>query len=656
MSEVRIYRLADLAKRLGRDKGVIIRWEAEGRIPPAERDNHGWRFYTPDDFDLLVRGVEAGTYPAKSRATYQLAELAKELQRDKTTLIRWEMEGRIPPARRDERGWRYYTQDDFDAIVRLVSTHDFFATGPLEPKFAAIPELPELEPEQWLAKAEAEADIAPEPSEYIARVAAESAEPEPAALAATTEDAAPAAPVVWPWIVRATVAAAAIAVIISFASITQPRGSEVAGIFSSVGSAIARAWHALFGDDDSQIALTPPPPPPAPVPAPTPAPAPAPLPVPPPPVVEREVVVREREVVREVPVAAPPAAADADIVSRVISLETRLSKAIGNIADLYSIADATGERETNVVTTFAPSQSIDRLAGVTFIEGTNTFNLTDADIPDSITVSGYLSSGGGSISGPISVSGSGTSTFAHGLTVATGGGNFGVGTSSPTKFASFAGELLFGSSGGTSTNIGSQDIKEHLRVASLEILGACDGCPGAGSSNAAGAAGTVQFSDGASAFDGDAANFFWDNSAKRLGIGTGTPGATLSVNGGAIFVSTSTFIGGLVTPSISATSTLGIYAGGAAAPRLLIDASGNVGIGSTTPAAPFAVANRILFGSAGATSTNIGALDIKEHLRVSSLEILGSCKGCPAGGGSGTINAGTTNRLAYYSDTTTLDS
>lgn len=46
--------------------------------------------------------------------------------------------------------------------------------------------------------------------------------------------------------------------------------------------------------------------------------------------------------------------------------------------------------------------------------------------------------------------------------------------------------------------------------------------------NPSGVAGAIQFSDG-SAFASDAANLFWDNSNKRLGIGTNTPTQTLQV-------------------------------------------------------------------------------------------------------------------------------
>lgn len=58
MGEEKIYRLTDLVKRLGRDKSTFIRWEAAGKIPIAKRDTRGWRYYTPGDFATVARFAE----------------------------------------------------------------------------------------------------------------------------------------------------------------------------------------------------------------------------------------------------------------------------------------------------------------------------------------------------------------------------------------------------------------------------------------------------------------------------------------------------------------------------------------------------------------------------------------------------------------------
>lgn len=59
---------------------------------------------------------------------YRLKDIQDRIDRDKTTLIRWEREGLIPQAKRDSRGWRYYNQDEVQKIVNMVLTTDYFRT------------------------------------------------------------------------------------------------------------------------------------------------------------------------------------------------------------------------------------------------------------------------------------------------------------------------------------------------------------------------------------------------------------------------------------------------------------------------------------------------------------------------------------------------
>ena len=42
----------------------------------------------------------------------------KRLGLGKTTVLRWEKEGKIPEAHRDEMGWRYWTEEEFEQIIR----------------------------------------------------------------------------------------------------------------------------------------------------------------------------------------------------------------------------------------------------------------------------------------------------------------------------------------------------------------------------------------------------------------------------------------------------------------------------------------------------------------------------------------------------------
>ena len=38
------------------------------------------------------------------------------------TLIRWEKSGKIRKPKRDWKGWRFYSEDDFEDIQRFVTT------------------------------------------------------------------------------------------------------------------------------------------------------------------------------------------------------------------------------------------------------------------------------------------------------------------------------------------------------------------------------------------------------------------------------------------------------------------------------------------------------------------------------------------------------
>ena len=60
---------------------------------------------------------------------YRLEDILREVDRNKTTVIRWEEMGLIPRAHRDSRGWRCYTKEQVDEIIRLVKQTDYFRKG-----------------------------------------------------------------------------------------------------------------------------------------------------------------------------------------------------------------------------------------------------------------------------------------------------------------------------------------------------------------------------------------------------------------------------------------------------------------------------------------------------------------------------------------------
>ena len=57
---------------------------------------------------------------------YRLQDILQKIDRNKTTVIRWEEQGLIPQAPRDSRGWRCYTRDQVEEIVRLVKATNYF--------------------------------------------------------------------------------------------------------------------------------------------------------------------------------------------------------------------------------------------------------------------------------------------------------------------------------------------------------------------------------------------------------------------------------------------------------------------------------------------------------------------------------------------------
>lgn len=61
---------------------------------------------------------------------YRLKDIEDKIDRDKTTLIRWENQGKIPEAKRDSRGWRYYNEKQVKDIVGLVLSTDYFRKIP----------------------------------------------------------------------------------------------------------------------------------------------------------------------------------------------------------------------------------------------------------------------------------------------------------------------------------------------------------------------------------------------------------------------------------------------------------------------------------------------------------------------------------------------
>jgi len=57
---------------------------------------------------------------------FRLNDILRRIDRNKTTVLRWEALGLIPKVKRDSRGWRCYAKRDIEEIVKLVKESNYF--------------------------------------------------------------------------------------------------------------------------------------------------------------------------------------------------------------------------------------------------------------------------------------------------------------------------------------------------------------------------------------------------------------------------------------------------------------------------------------------------------------------------------------------------
>jgi hypothetical protein len=123
-------------------------------------------------------------------------------------------------------------------------------------------------------------------------------------------------------------------------------------------------------------------------------------------------------------------------------------------------------------------------------------------------------------------------------------------------------------------------------------------------------AGSVVFAGASGVYSQDNANFFWDDTNNRLGIGTATPSIKLQVSDvdqatariGVNNVNGQNYHLVAGVPGLS-NSGFAIFDATASATRMYLDSSGNFGIGITTPVSYAGYGNLTVNGTSGGTLT-----------------------------------------------------
>jgi hypothetical protein len=212
------------------------------------------------------------------------------------------------------------------------------------------------------------------------------------------------------------------------------------------------------------------------------------------------------------------------------------------------------------------------------------------------------------------------------LALNSGGGNVGVGTTSPSSLFSVGSSSQFQvnssgaiaaatgiSSSGTITFSGLKSGVLNVNGSGVVSTATVTVAQGGTGTATAFTQGSVHFAGASGAFSQDNTNFFWDNTNKRLGLGVTTPSKRLSITSSTsqdgVYIQTTTFpevrlYDGANTGIYAIATTAGGYASGTTAGATLLYGSsdiqflpsatlamtlkgtGRLGIGTTSPSAP----------------------------------------------------------------------
>jgi len=268
-------------------------------------------------------------------------------------------------------------------------------------------------------------------------------------------------------------------------------------------------------------------------------------------------------------------------------------------------------------------------AGMRYIVNSNNF-----DIGEEGSNGGLVLSGDSANAGVLNVEGNdpfqlGTNNTVR-LTVS-GAGNIGIGTTSPGSILSVQGVANW--TGATSTFYSTGGI--NLAGGCFSIAGTCVTGGGGGSGTVTSITAGTGLTGGTITTSGTVA-LDLTNPNNWTGLQTFRNASSTNLS-----VFTNAYFGGTATSSFATNGALSLVSNGlAVGSSQLVVSSGNIGIGTTTPGSILSI-NGVGNFVASATSTLYNGLNVTSGC----FSVAGTCV---TGGGSGTVNSGTTGQLPFY--------
>lgn len=114
MEEKKSFRIGKAAEMVRVSKRTLVNWEKSGVVPRARRRMSGHRYYTYKDIAALQRVIKQRRPGVSREEAARLLGVTAKCLRD------WERSGKIPKAKRNQFGHRFYTEKDLLVLRRII--------------------------------------------------------------------------------------------------------------------------------------------------------------------------------------------------------------------------------------------------------------------------------------------------------------------------------------------------------------------------------------------------------------------------------------------------------------------------------------------------------------------------------------------------------